>query len=63
MRVCLTPCSRKKDHFTSATSSRTTHEEIAEPESFEPVDLGNELDDLSLEVSVNTTLGKYFLSA
>ena len=58
MRVCLPPCSRKKDNFTSATNSGTTHEEIAEPESFEPVDLGDELDDLSLEVSVNTTLGK-----
>ena len=39
------------------------HEEIAELEGFEPVDLGDELDGLSLEVSVNTTLVEYFQTA
>lgn len=39
------------------------HEETAELEGFEPVDLGDELDGLSLEVEVNATLAEYFAKA
>lgn len=37
-------------------------EKIAETNGEEPIDVGDYMDDLSLEVSVNATLGEYFQS-
>lgn len=38
-------------------------EEVAEADGEEPIDLGNHLDGLSLEVEVNATLAEYFAKA